>query len=362
MADFDVNWRPGSFTKNFSWGYEVGLRQLYNCIRLGFDNRLVNVPRELFRQRVASQFSFYIPANFFLFNTRIDGDMIIVDELVFQAITGEHGPRFDKLALFVFNFSYAGRFRASAAGQRRPAMWAHWYVRDRIAKQLHWNTRTVSADDIERFVLNEPRYKAQGARKLATNLNHLYKIGRLGEMGSEIVERWWVDALFLALDRLIADQIIDYKKPKEESYGGLLEDSAFQEIAGKQSLEKELATKHLLRLYIACGGRDRFSDEAVAERTKMTLADAEKWASPNDEEPRGAIHPSNPHILKSIPSACAMLAMHAGFEVLPSLAMVDFDPELFVRERTRVALERLKAKGVKPTMTAEEVLRLTRER
>ena len=57
-----------------------------------------------------------------------------------------------------------------------------------------------------------------------------------------------------------------------------------------------------------------------------------------------------------------MLAMHAGFEVLPLLAMEDFDPEVFVRERTRAALERLKAKGVKPTMTAEEVLRLTRER
>ena len=57
-----------------------------------------------------------------------------------------------------------------------------------------------------------------------------------------------------------------------------------------------------------------------------------------------------------------MLATYAGFEVISAIAMEDFDPVLFVRDRTRAALERLKSDGVKPTMSAEEVLRLTRER
>lgn len=362
MADIEARWKPGSFTKNFSWGREGGLRQLYDCVRAGFDNRLVEVSRDLFRRRVEPKFNFYIPANFFLFNSPADGSVMIVDELVFQAMTGEHGPRFDKLALFAFNFSYAGRFRASLPEQRRPAMWAHWYIRERLVKQLEWNTTAVSADDIEHYVESHPRYEAQGARKLATNLNHLYRMGHLGEMANERVERWWVDALFLALDRIIADRLIDGIETREEQCAGLLEGSGFQDVAGKRSLEKDLATKHLLRLYSACGGRRRFSEEAVIERTKITLAEAQQWAGPNDEDPRGAVHPSNPRILKSIPPACAMLAMYAGFEVVPSLVMENFDPEAFVRQRTRAALESLRRKGVKPTMSAEEVLRLTRER
>ena len=74
------------------------------------------------------------------------------------------------------------------------------------------------------------------------------------------------------------------------------------------------------------------------------------------------MHPTNPRILKSIPATCAMLAHYAGFEVISSIAMDDFDPVAFVRERTRAALNRLKAEGVQSTMSAEEVLRITRER
>ena len=87
MAIENDDWRAGSFTKNFAWGAESGLSQLYDCIRLGFDNRLENVPRETFRKRVVNQYSFYIPANFFLFTRLIDGvDHVIADELVFQAL------------------------------------------------------------------------------------------------------------------------------------------------------------------------------------------------------------------------------------------------------------------------------------
>ena len=62
-------WRPGSFTKNFSWGKERGLRELHQVIRVGFDGKMTDVPRALFRRRVQrSGRPDFIPLNFFLFN------------------------------------------------------------------------------------------------------------------------------------------------------------------------------------------------------------------------------------------------------------------------------------------------------
>jgi hypothetical protein len=55
-----------------------------------------------------------------------------------------------------------------------------------------------------------------------------------------------------------------------------------------------------------------------------------------------------------------MLAIYAGFKLIPSMIMEEFDAEEFIREHTREALERLKLEGIEPTMTAEEVLKLTR--
>ena len=355
-------WRPGSFTKNFSWGSERGFVQLYESIRIGFNEKLEDVPRDLFRQRLEGRGRpDYIPINFFLFNRFRNGiDHIIVDELVFQAITANHTQRFDKLALLAFNFSYAGVFKGAKASQRRPALWATAYVKERLARQLDWDTQRVNADDIEAFLLSEPRYVAKTARKVATNLAHLYKIGRIGDLRTDRVERWWVDALFLALDRLIEDQRLNGISVPETEYADLLRRSDFTAVSGKNSTEKELAIKHLVRLYIACGGRDRFSDEAVEARTKILISDVESWVKPNDSDPRGAIHPTNARILKSIPAACAMLAIYAGFDVISSMIMEEFDAEEFIRDHTRQALERLKRQGIEPTMTAEEVLKLTR--
>ena len=355
-------WRPGSFTKNFSWGTERGFSQLYESIRIGFDLKLGDVPRDLFRKRLEHvNRPVYIPINFFLFNRPKDGvDHLAVDELVFQAITGNHTQRFDKLALFAFNFSYVGVFKGAKKSQRRPALWANGYVRERVAKAYGWDTSYVSADDIENFLLNEVRYIADGARKVATNLTHLYKIGRLGDLKSDRVDRWWVDALFLALDRLIADRQTSRLATSEADYLGLLRQSDFAAVSGKGSMEKDLATKHLVRLYIACGGQDRFSEEAVETRTKLHFEDLDHWAFPNDPDPKGAIHPTNVRILKSIPTTCAMLATYAGFDIISSMMMEEFDADDFIRDQTRIALDRLKAQGIRPTMSAAEVFKLTR--
>jgi hypothetical protein len=359
------DWRPGSFTKNFGWGdRKAGLRLLHKTIRVGFGDAEEDVTRNLFRERTrAAGLGEFIPVNFFLFNRTVGGiDYLVFDELVFQAITSGHSARFDKLALFAFNFSYVGRWTRARKQQKRPALWAFHYIQDRVATEFDWDTKKVTADDIEEFVVGDPRYHAQGARKLATNLNYLYQIGRLAEFTDSRVDRWWVDALFLALDRIIEDRALDKVRTADGQYGGLLAQSGFDVISGRRSLEKDLATRHLLTLYSQCGARERFSQDHVRERTALKLPDLE-WYLANDTRPQGAVHPTNPRILKTIPRACAMLAKYtAGFEIIDADELSTFNPQDFIRRQTQGAIERLQVSQIQPTMSAEDLMKITRDR
>lgn len=322
-----------------------------------------SVPRAIFRSRVApTGRPDYVAINFFLFNNVINGvDHIVADELVFEALSFPHSSDFDKLALFAFNLSMVGRWKGARSYQARPALWAHFYVATRVAQEYNWDASRISADDIEDFIKNDARYVGETTRKLATNLNYLYRIGRLSELSSIHVERWWTSALFLALDRLIEDRTVNGENAAASQYSGMLDRSRFHFISGRRSLEKDLATKHLLRLYDACGGRDRFSEEDVRARQRIRLPDLHWFA--NNKEPVAAIHPTNLRLVKLIPRACTMLALHdAGFISLDLDQLENFDINEFIRTRTKQALEKLMASGVSPTMTVEELLKLTRGR
>ncbi|WP_452004616.1 hypothetical protein [Azospirillum largimobile] len=362
MADEDV-WKPGSFTKNFSWGSkDNGLVQLYNSIQVGFGGVVSDVSRKVFRERVEQlNRPDFIPINFFLFNKKGDGfDNIISDELVFQAIMGDHTARFDKLALFAFNFSYVGRWKGARPNQRRPALWAFHYIRDRVSSTMSWNTAGVSVDDIEHFVIGDTRYSAETARKLASNLNHLYSAGGLSEFGQKKVDRWWADALFLALDRLIEDRLLDGIHTPPADYAAILSNSGFHAISGKSSIEKSLAEKHLIRLYTMCGGRERFSVEQTLQRVDAEIpVDAREI--PNSIFPYGVVHPTNPNILKNIPPTCVPLARAAGFDIVRAMDLEDFGADEYIKEKTREAAERMLAENTSPIMSAEELEKLTRE-
>lgn len=359
-------WLPGSFTKNFSWGQVKdgrGLRKLYTEIQLGFNGLMANVPRQEFRERVKdSGRPDYIPLNFFLFNKPINGvDHVICDELVFQALNFPHSNSFDFLALFAFNLSVVGVWKGADRPQRRPALWANAYIRERVAGVFDWDTSKINADDIESFVSGDPRYKAKGARKLATNLNHQYLVGGLSGFSTQRIERWWVDALFLALDRLIEDRRLDGHETGDAQFSSLLVQSSFFALTGKRSLEKELAVKHLVRLYSACGGRDRFSEEATRALTRVRVEDIESFLA-NDDRPGGAIHPTNPRILKTIPRACALLAKYAGFDFLFPDELNQFDVDAYIKRKASEAIRKLKEKAIHPSMTADELMKITRER
>ncbi|MER9899464.1 hypothetical protein [Mesorhizobium sp. M0130] len=363
MADAKEEWRPGSFTKNFSWGPPArGLYQLYEAIKVGFDDQLVDVPRALFRSRVERLGRpDYIVINFFLFNKVVNGvDHIAADELVYQAITFPHSARFDRLAIFAFNLSSVGTWKGAKPYQARPALWAHYYVADRLGPTHRWDTSKATANDIEKFVQSDTRYRAEGARKLATNLAYLYRQANLGALASKKVERWWVDALFLALDRVLETRAISRQPTSESNYHSYLVASGFFGVSGERSIEKDLASKHLVDLYKACGGRSRFDEEAVRERTKTLLQEIEYYAA-NNPDPIGAVNRTNLRIVKSLPRVCAMLARSVGFEVFDIDDLENLDTSALARENIERALSSLRQQGILPKISSEDLMKLLRD-
>jgi hypothetical protein len=367
MADDVEVWRPGSFTKNFSWGpRKKGLSQLHAEIRLGFADDVGSVTRSIFRARVKnSGRPDYIPLNFFLFNHQIDGvDHVAYDELVFQAQNYRHSAEFDRLALFAFNLSYVGLWKRADPEQARPALWANAYIREHVAGDLQWNTKHVNANDIEQFVSRDPRYRGLTSRKLSTNLSYLYNIAGLAEFRTPKIKRWWVNSLFLALDRLISDRKRRGVETISSAYLALLAISGFMKLTGPSSLEKDLAIKHLVKLYDWCGGINRFSDDAVGALIEIRIPDLDEYLlnPPNDVRPGGAVHYKNPNILKTIPRACAWLAMDAGFHYLTAEELMNFDADTFVRRTAKFALDELRERQIRPSMTAAELMKITREK
>jgi hypothetical protein len=362
MALDTEEWRPGSFTKNFSWGSDQGLRELYDVIRTGFGARLTDVPRDVFRSRVkGSGRPDFIPINFFLFNRPIEGrDHLLVDELVFQALEFQHSDHFDRLALFAFIYSMVGSWKGAKPYQQRPALWAHHYVADRVAHNFNWNTSRVSADDIEEFVTSNRNYRAKTARKLSTNLNFLFAVGGLSQIASNRVNRWWVDAMYLALDRITETRRMTGQEVREDRYDSYLAASGFHAVSGRRSIEKDLAQRHIISLFAACGGRSRFDEQSVIELTKTTLPDIESWLA-NDPAPMAAVHLTNPRIVKTIPRPCAMIAKSLGFETFEIRELAELDMEDLVRSKLEQALQELKRKGISPTLSAEDLMKLMRD-
>jgi hypothetical protein len=116
---------------------------------------------------------------------------------------------------------------------------------------------------------------------------------------------------------------------------------------------------HLLSLYNICCGTKRFEAESVREEIAVVLPDYHPYI-PNDDRPQGAMHPTNPRILKTIPRECAPLAQRAGFQIIYADDLDGFDPDIFIQQRARAALHNLRQDGIQPTMSAEELHKLTR--
>jgi len=356
-------WRPGSFTKNFSWGSKSeGLKVLHETIRIGFEGRVENTTRQEFRERIArTGRPDFIPINFFLLNKIINNqDFIIADELVFNAINFEHNKQFDRLAIFAFLHSYVGQWKSAKNYQSRPALWAKFYIIEQVADLYNWDTKFISADDIENYLKNDSRYKAKTTRKLSTNLNYILELSDFKNFEEKKVTRLWTDCLFLALDRILDEREHTHKKINNEKYLDYLTASYFNSISGKRSLEKDLAIKHIITLYQKCGGRERFSEETIRGLHNLTIPDVE-FAIPNNLSPIIAIHPSNHKIMKSLPKVCAILAKYAGFITINIDEYENFDVSDFVSSRILEALINIKEQGLETNITAHELMQILRD-
>lgn len=362
MPDIPTEWHPGSFTKNYSWGPNgTGLRELYEAIRVGFDGKTENVTRNEFRKRIAPLGRpDYIPINFFLYNSVKSGiDWIVADELVFQAVNFKHSKRFDNLALFAFNLSLVGHWKGAKAYQSRPALWAHHYIADRFGPELQWEAGRATANDIQAFVAKNPRYTGEGSRKLSTNLAYLYAQAGLDGLKSKKVERWWVDALFLTLDRVILGRVEQNVAIDEANYDSYLLGSGFFQVSGNRSIEKDLASRHLVRLYQSCGGPGRFDDDAVRERSQVLLNHIFNYVQ-SSQDLIGAVHATNLRILKSLPEVCSALARFAGFDAFDLQDLENMNTSDLARENINRALNKLQADGIRPDISSEQLMRIMR--
>lgn len=349
----NADWSPGSFTKNFSWGAKGrGLVALHEHIRVGFADQLEPVSRAMYKDRTAHLGRpSYIATNFFLYNSR---DYLLPDELVFQAVANPYNADFDKLAIFALNLSLAGHWRGARDGQSWPSLWAHYYATEVLSGVYGWDISKISADDIQKFLDRSPRYKALGSKKLSTNLNYMYHAADLAGMQSEQIDKWWVNAYFLALDRISEEVPRSRGELEPDEYDYALESHNFRRISGRWSFEKEIAQGYLAILYAACGGRRRLSSKDVEALTHLTIPDV-SWVLAEPNEAAAAFHPTNVRTWKTIPTVCAQLAKHAGFEVVPPAEIGRFDAEAFIRSRTKDAIRRIAEFQIKPLMTADEL-------
>ena len=96
--------------------------------------------------------------------------------------------------------------------------------------------------------------------------------------------------------------------------------------------------------------------------TSKLVEELEEQTRPNSQEPHGAVHRTNPRILKSIPSTCIELARRAGFDVLTPLELEQFSSVVYSQHKVAAAVAMLQDKGIESTMTADELLKITRSR
>ncbi len=75
-------------------------------------------------------------------------------------------------------------------------------------------------------------------------------------MAADGVERWWMNAAFLAADRLLLAGAT--LRLTVASIGEALDVYDFSELSGPASFEKSFALKRLLEVYVRVGGPERF--------------------------------------------------------------------------------------------------------
>ncbi len=267
------NWRPGSFTKNFSWGKPgSGLGQLHRAIRIAFDGEPVDVERDVARERLRlADFNDFIPPNFFLLNKRNGRDLLVADELVLTALTRPADSDFDRLATFALNLSMVGIWEAARPYQRYPAEWAKHFVVSRVFENGYWHGERINAHEIADFISSNSSYRGVWASKAATNLNYIYELAGIAALHSGLAERWWSSAIYLALDRISVDRRWSRPWPRLNPVLQALQEEHVFELTAVPLGEGIIAAKELVELYFDEGGLLRATTATTPTGKKNTL-------------------------------------------------------------------------------------------
>jgi len=225
-----------------------------------------------------------IPINFFMHNS--DG-YLVVDELVFQAVSRPHSALFDRFALFAFHLSRVGGGRDSRSRrpiEPRPALWANEFVREQLWQGGVWRRDALTDVSLDTFLAQRMTAGQQGRIKSRNNYRHLFELCDYWPAPLPLINsgahQWAHPALMLAWDRFTLD-------------GGSLEEHALLDLVETEELYKLLGLTRetalsraatLAPIYVSVGGVDRFRTGATPAMPATPHATAVSDADWVDQE------------------------------------------------------------------------------
>lgn len=250
-----MRYKPGSFSKNFGW-HGTGLRKLHQSIRDGFGGELRPVDRRTFRSQSGLDDSLsLLPINFYLYNR---SGMLMVDELVWQALGRAHTPRFDRLALFAFHLSQVG---PGSDHVERPAMWANEFVRERLWSADAWRAPALNDSSLDLFLRDRMDAKVEVRTKCRNNYRHLFYLCGYWPPRHDLIntepDDWATSAMKLLWDRIgeagasgSEDHLVDLAMAQDvHKLLGISERQAFG------------FARHAAADYVGAGGARRFEGQ-----------------------------------------------------------------------------------------------------
>jgi hypothetical protein len=267
---------PGSFTKNFGWESEPGLKKLRTAIRAGFASNKTPIARDTWRGNSGlDQDRQLVALNFFLHNTVVDGsNTVTVDELVWQSVIEQHSDHFDLLALFALNLSVAGK-RVGKNGIAAPSQWANSFIRNHLWDAGAWVADELNRNRFETSMGSLISATPDTIEKCTTNYRRLFELcgypvdgtGTLNSHSEAIVQ----SACFLLWDRLTADSVLP-RSPSAAQLQTTAERREVYKLLGTTKAFVDDALSVIASNYIAAGATTRLTTRSPVQSTKKVIA------------------------------------------------------------------------------------------
>ena len=251
-------YRPGSFSKEITWGTGPGLLRLHEAIRQGFGGTLAPVTRKVFRAscQALTPNTTLVALNFFLHNRRQGNqDWVIPDELVFEALARPHSRAFDLLALFALHLSAAG----TRKGTRGDEGWHRAFVTTELWHDGAWRAVALRQSALNAFFTRHVQARPTTAQKCVSNYRHIMEMCGYREGGAESLntelDLWAVSACFLLWDRVLGVGGEDIQGHVLRSHA---RNAQLEKLLGTTAAERNQIVSEAAALYIERRGTKRF--------------------------------------------------------------------------------------------------------